>query len=60
MQKMRLGEEHPDDTLNTKTSLAWLLEKQGRYKEAEEICLPLLVSMKQILGEDHPDAVETI
>jgi tetratricopeptide (TPR) repeat protein len=48
-----LGEEHPD-TANSYNNLAFNLNAQGRYKEAQESYQKALAIFRKVLGEEHP------
>jgi hypothetical protein len=49
-----LGKEHPD-TLTSMNNLAFLLQSQGKYDEAEPISRQILALMEKVLGKEHPD-----
>ncbi len=49
-----LGEEHPNTARNY-NSLAGVYERQGKYKEAENLCEKALKIREKILGENHLD-----
>lgn len=51
-QKKKLGEEHPD-ILDSMNSLALVYQRQGRWKEAEDMGTILVELSKKVLGEDH-------
>ena len=51
-----LGEDHPD-TLTTRGTLAWTVELQGRYADAEQQYRSLLADRERILGASHPDTL---
>ena len=49
-----LGEDHPD-TATSYNNIAYNLDAQGRYGEAEPLYQKALEISKRELGEDHPD-----
>lgn len=48
-----LGEGHSDSP-KTRNDLAWVIEYQGRCREAEQMCRQLLTDTQQFLGEEDP------
>ncbi len=54
-----LGEDHPD-IANSMADLAMVYLGQGRYDEAEPLCLGSLETRRRILGEDHPDTLYSL
>ena len=48
-----LGDEHLI-TLSSRSNLVWIYREQGRYIEAEELCLQVLETSKRVLGDEHP------
>ena len=49
------GSDHPDTEISL-TNLAYLLEDQGNYKEAEpSLYRRSLAICEKVLGPDHPD-----
>lgn len=50
-----MGAEHPD-TASSLDNLAYMFVKQGRYAEAEPLCLRALAITEKVLGGEHPDA----
>ncbi|KAM3070358.1 hypothetical protein ACMFMG_010189 [Clarireedia jacksonii] len=55
----RLGNEHPA-MITTMNKLACVLEKQGRYKAAEQMERQTLELSKKVLGSEHPNTLTTI
>jgi tetratricopeptide (TPR) repeat protein len=53
-----LGEKHPD-TLQSLSSLAFVLLNQGRYEEMEAMNRRALGGREKVLGEEHPDTVKS-
>jgi len=41
-------------------NLANVLRRAGRYEEAEPLCLKALELRRQVLGEDHPYAIDSL
>jgi len=54
-----LGAEHPD-TLTGMANLASTYQKQGRWKEAEELGVQVMDIRKTVLGVEHPDTLTSI
>jgi Tfp pilus assembly protein PilF len=54
-----LGPEHPD-TLTSVDNLSSVLERQGKYKEAEATHRRALEGSKKILGPEHPDTLTSV
>ncbi|KAF9474122.1 hypothetical protein BDN70DRAFT_778912, partial [Pholiota conissans] len=54
-----LGDNHPE-TLTSMANLASTYQRQGHWKEAEELQVELVKKRKQWLGEDHPDTVRSM
>ncbi|KAF2202567.1 hypothetical protein GQ43DRAFT_501381 [Delitschia confertaspora ATCC 74209] len=54
MRKSIFRGEHPD-MLTSMGSLASILTNQGWWKEAEELEVQAIDTIKRILGEEHPD-----
>ena len=52
-EKRVLGDKHPD-TLTSMANLASTYRKQGRWKEAEELCVQVMEMEKRVLGDEHP------
>jgi len=50
-----LGEEHPD-TASSYNNVAYNLNAQGRYEEAEPLFRKAVASMEKALGYDHPNS----
>jgi Flp pilus assembly protein TadD len=48
------GKEHPS-TLTSMNNLAFLLDSQGKYDEAETIYQQTLLLSEKVLGKEHPD-----
>jgi len=59
MTKRVLGEEHPD-SLMSMANLAFMYRNQGRWKEAEELQMPVMKISKRVLGEEHPDMLRSM
>ncbi|KAL9032959.1 MAG: hypothetical protein Q9214_007737, partial [Letrouitia sp. 1 TL-2023] len=57
--KKVLGKEHPH-TLTSVDNLALVLQRQGKYKEAEQMNRQVLKSRGKVLGKDHPDTLTNI
>ncbi len=53
-----LGPEHPD-TLMTRSNLANVLAKQGKFREAESEYREEIALEKQVLGVRHPDTLSS-
>jgi tetratricopeptide (TPR) repeat protein len=51
--------EHPD-TLNNLYNLAIVLDKQGKYDEAEKMCRQTLQLSEKVLGNKHPDTFDSM
>jgi Tetratricopeptide repeat len=54
-----LGPEHPS-TLTSMSDLAWVLSRQGKYVEAEQIDRQTLQLMHKVLGPEHPDTLTSM
>jgi tetratricopeptide (TPR) repeat protein len=54
-----LGDEAPE-TLKAASLLAGVIERQGYYKESEQIFREVLETQTRILGEEHPDTLLTM
>ena len=48
-----LGAEHPD-TLTSMSNLVGVLDRQGKYEEAESMHRPTLARYEKVLGAEHP------
>ena len=48
-----IGPNHPE-TADIKSDMAWILLKQGRLSEAEEIYKNTLIIRESIYGKEHP------
>jgi hypothetical protein len=48
-----LGEEHPETTGST-YDLSFQYRNQGRYDEAEALCIRMLETKRRLLDEQHP------
>ena len=57
--KRVLSQEHPD-TLTSMGNLASTFWKQGRWKEAEELEVPVMETRNRVLGQDHPDTLTSM
>lgn len=57
--KANLGEEHPG-VLACMTNLAWSLNSQGRYPEAQELGEQALEVQKRVLSEEHPKTLKSM
>ncbi|KAJ3296302.1 Kinesin light chain 3 [Borealophlyctis nickersoniae] len=57
-----LTEKAGDEVEHAKwlSSLAILFTDQGRYKDAEPLCVDCLERRRRVLGEDHPETLSTI
>jgi hypothetical protein len=53
------GREHPD-TLTSVNNLGSVLERQGKYKEAEAIHQQALEGREKALGPEHPDMLISV
>jgi Tetratricopeptide repeat len=51
-----LGTEHPN-TLTSMNNLALVLQDQGKYGEAEQIQVMVVVGMLSIFGFEHPNSL---
>ena len=54
--KKFLGVEHPN-TLTSMNNLALVLNRQGKYEEAEEIHRQTLALRETVLGKEHPNTL---
>ena len=54
-----LGKTHPD-TLTTMNNLALVLNRQGKYVEAEAMNRQTLEITEEVLGKTHPDTLTTM
>ena len=54
-----LGPEHPD-TLITMSNLAVVLNRQGKYKEAELMNRQTLARREKVLGPEYPDTLISV
>ena len=54
-----LGPEHPN-TLISMNNLGLVLERQGKYEEAESLNLRALEEREKILGPEHPDTLTSV
>ncbi|KAI9772279.1 MAG: hypothetical protein M1840_001028 [Geoglossum simile] len=54
-----LGDNHPD-ALASANNLAYVIYRRVRYKEAEEICQPVLEAREKVLGVEHPDTLTSV
>jgi serine/threonine protein kinase len=53
-----LGAKNPD-TLRSMGSLAWALQREARYPEAEKLGRETLELQRQVLGPGHPDTLRS-
>ncbi|CAN0553959.1 unnamed protein product, partial [Ectocarpus sp. 12 AP-2014] len=53
IREKALGPEHPD-VASSLNSRAGLLKAQGKYEEAEPLCLRSLTIRENVYGPDHP------
>jgi CHAT domain-containing protein len=53
-----LGEEHPE-MADSYSNLAFTLNAQGKYKEAEEDHRKAFATRRKVLGEEHPDTAQS-
>ena len=51
-----LGPEHPD-TLRSRSSLAYALDHQGKFAEAELNLRDVIRLEERVLGPEHPDTL---
>ena len=51
-----LGEDHLDEL----SSLALMLQRQGKYKAAEEMHQRVLEGREKVLGGEHPDTPASV
>ncbi|KAI1303836.1 hypothetical protein F5Y03DRAFT_407141 [Xylaria venustula] len=58
-RKQILGEKHPD-TLFSMDTLGEVINRQERYKDAEDIFGQVLQLRTEVLGEKHPDTLHTL
>jgi hypothetical protein len=54
-----LGPEHPD-TLMSMSNLAEVLNRQGKYEEAESMNRQTLARQEKVLGPEHPDTLTSM
>ncbi|KAF4637077.1 hypothetical protein G7Y89_g980 [Cudoniella acicularis] len=59
LQESNVKLEHSDMLCN-RNSLAVVLDKQGKYDEAEKMHRQVLEAREQILGPEHPDTLSSI
>ncbi|RDW59198.1 hypothetical protein BP5796_12122 [Coleophoma crateriformis] len=59
VREMELGVNHPD-TLTSVSRLASVLERQGRYTEAESMNRRALEGREKELGVNHPDTLTSL
>ena len=58
-ERLRIqGEQHPD-VLRSMNNLALVLQKQAKWKEAEEMHREVLRMSHHLLGEDHPNTLSS-
>ena len=58
-KKIIFGEEH-SSTLTSMANLAATYWNQGRWKEAEELQVRVMETMKKVLREEHPDTLTSM
>jgi Flp pilus assembly protein TadD len=54
-----LGKEHPN-TLHSMNNLTLVLDKQGKYDEAEKLHRQTLPLRENLLGKEHPDTLHSM
>jgi len=59
IRKNVLGLEHPD-MLTSMNNLAFTYQRQGRWKEAEELQVQVMEICKNVLGPEHPDTLASM
>jgi tetratricopeptide (TPR) repeat protein len=59
LRRRVLGERHPD-TLFSSNSLATVLERQGRFAQAEPLYSQVLELRRRVLGIEHPRTLKTM
>lgn len=57
-RKRVLGTRNPD-TLKSLAGLAWTLQREGRYSDAEKLGREALDLQRRVLGREHPDTLRT-
>ena len=57
--RKNLGTEHPD-TLGSMFDLAYALNEQGRYEEAEKLYRETMELRRRVLGPEHPDTLSSM
>ena len=50
----------PESSPSSMANLASTYSNQGRWKEAEELFLQVIETLKKVLGEEHPDTLTSI
>ncbi|KAI9668933.1 MAG: hypothetical protein M1829_005245 [Trizodia sp. TS-e1964] len=58
IRKNILGSNHPL-TLQSQSGLAWVLQAQGKFTDAEVMTREVLRCRKEVLGNDHQDTLVT-
>jgi len=56
----KLDDENMEMTIELRFRVASCLEVDGRYKEAEHFCSQVAETRKEVLGEEHPDTLESL
>jgi len=59
IRKKLIGSEHPD-LANSYCVLGYVLVRQGRFPEAEEMFRAVLALQRKSLGNEHPDTAITV
>ncbi|MFD2902280.1 tetratricopeptide repeat protein, partial [Klebsiella pneumoniae] len=54
-----MGPEHPD-TLTSVSSLGSVLQRQGKFEEAEAMHRRALEMREKVLGSEHPDTLASV
>jgi len=57
---IRLREEHDQSDLNILAVLALVLRYRGKYDQAEEMNRRALEGREKVLGQDHPDTLNSV
>ena len=58
-RRQQLGEEHADVATSI-NNLAGLYDSQGRYEDAEPLCIQALQMSQKLLGQEHPDVATSL
>jgi len=59
IRRVELGQDHPD-TLTSTLSLSLLRLYQGKYEEAERLCVTAVEGRRQLLGPEHPETLASM